>query len=337
MGRRQHQGEVVMRKSESVNRARKIRFGVAVSTVIVILSSVGLSVAGNTSAAPVPAPTGISAMASTDNSNLGGAVPDVLVTAGSPFTLTVTLSPAGAAFNTSTSLNLTASLATGGRTAGTLSPTSVIMPAGVNSATFAVAYSAVDNGVQVTVAVAKTNGKLSQVVPGTTSPFDVLKVLETFSSDNPQLVTGLGVGNADCTAASTESECGTLVLSHGFSSPGGALSLGACTPDLGCTSGSEVVQFIANLDSYSPADPALLIIRCSKKQCLGKGLNSYTLKVSFSATGPLNLVSAPCVSKGVAQDASGNNFCTDYVQSHRDNAGDALLYLLFTHDMRGST
>jgi len=177
------------------------------------------------------------------------------VIAGSPFTLTVTLSPAGAAFNTSTSLNLTASLATGGRTAGTLSPTSVIMPAGVNSATFAVAYSAVDNGVQVTVAVAKTNGKLSQVVPGTTSPFDVLKVLETFSSDNPHLVTGLGVGNADCTAASTESECGTLVLSHGFSSPGGALSLGACTPDLGCTSGSEVVQFIANLDSYSPGRP----------------------------------------------------------------------------------
>ena len=327
-----------MRKSESINRGRKIRFGVAVSTVIVILSSVGLSVAGNTSAAPVPTPTGISAMASTDNSNLGGAVPDVLVIAGSPFTLTVTLSPAGAAFNTSTSLNLTASLATGGRTAGTLGPTSVIMPAGVNSATFAVAYSAVDNGVQVTVAVAKTNGKLSQVVPGTTSPFDVLKVLETFSSDNPQLVTGLGVGNADCTAASTESECGTLVLSHGFSSPGGALSLGACTPDLGCTSGSEVVQFIAELGtSYGPADPALLIIRCSKKQCLGKGLNSYTLKVSFSATGPLNLVSAPCVSKGVAQDASGNTFCTDYVQSHRDNAGDALLYLLFTHDMRGST
>jgi len=85
------------------------------------------------------------------------------------------------------------------------------------------------------------------------------------------------------------------------------------------------------------ADPALLIIRCSKKQCLGKGLNSYTLKVSFSATGPLNLVSAPCVSKGVAQDASGNNFCTDYVQSHRDNAGDLLLYVLFTQDMRGST
>ena len=329
-----------MRKSESINRGRKIRFGVAVSTVIVILSSVGLSVAGNTSAAPVPAPTGISAMASTDNSNLGSnlgaAVPDVLVTAGSPFTLTVTLSPADAAFNTSTSLNLTTS---GGHTAGTLSPTSVIMPAGVNSATFAVAYSAVDNGVQVTVAVAKTNGKLSLVAPGTTLPLDVLKVLENFSSSDPHLVTGLGVGNADCTAASTESECGTLVLSHGFSSPGGALSLGACTPDLGCTSGSEVVQFIANLGtSYGPpADPALLIIRCSKKQCLGKGLNSYTLKVSFSATGPLNLVSAPCVSKGVAQDASGNNFCTDYVQSHRDNAGDALLYLLFTHDMRGST
>ena len=63
---------------------------------------------------------------------------------------------------------------------------------------------------------------------------------------------------------------------------------------------------------------------------------SYTLKVSFSATGPLTLVSAPCTTKGVALDAAGNTFCTDYVQSHR-NAGDLLLYLLFVHDMRGST
>ena len=69
-----------------------------------------------TGAASPPAPTGITAAASTDNSTLGGAVPEVLVAAGSPFTLTVTLTPVGAAFNTDTALTLTPSLASGAAT-----------------------------------------------------------------------------------------------------------------------------------------------------------------------------------------------------------------------------
>lgn len=332
-----------MRKSGAhrprvIRHARRVRFGAVLAAATFVVATAGLSVSGSSAAAPVPAPTGITATASTDNSTLGGAVPAVLVTAGSPFTLTVTLSPAGAAFNTATTLNLTATLVSTSPARGTLSPTSVIMPAGVNSATFSnITYSAVDNGVQVTVAVAKVTGKLG-VTPGTTAAFDALKVLTQFPSTDPRLATGLGVGNADCTQVTTESECGTLVLSHPFSSQAGALSLGACTPDLGCTAGSQVVQFVADLGtSFSPTDPALLIVRCSKAQCSGKGISSYTLKVSFAASGPLNLVSAPCASKGVALDAAGNTFCTDYVQSHRDIAGDALLYFLFTHDMRGST
>jgi hypothetical protein len=327
-----------MRTSESIRRTHGVRFGVIASAAALTLSMAGFSVANNASATTAPDPTGIDAAASTDNSTLGGAVPAVLVAAGSPFTLTVTLEPAGAEFKTNTKLNLSASLAAGGNAAGTFNPTSVTMPAGLNSQSFSVSYSSVDNGVQATVAVAKEKGKASLVTPGTAEPFDVLKVLTKFSSDDPRLATGLGVGNAACDQSTTESECGTLVLSHGFSSQAAALSLGKCTSGLGCTNGSQVVQFIADLGTaYTPEDPALLIVRCDKQLCKGKGVSSYTLKVSFSASGPLNLVSAPCVSKGVALDASGNDFCTDYVQSHRDNAGDALLYLLFTGDMRGST
>jgi hypothetical protein len=301
---------------------------------------IGASIAATapTGATPAPAPTGISAAAATDNSTLGGAVPAVLVAAGTPFTLTVTLTPAGAAFNTDTTLSVTASLASGAYPGGGLSPASIIMPGGVNSAQFSVSYSAVDNGVQVTVSVAKVTGKISLVTPGTTAPFDVLKTVAIFPSTEPSLGTGLGVGDADCTQDTTEPECGVLIAPNGFASQNGALSLGACTSDLGCTDGSQVVQFIADLGTdYSTTNPATLIIRCSKQLCPGKGVSSYTLKVSFSATGPLNLVSAPCTSKGVALDAAGNTFCSDYVQSHRDNAGDVLLYLLFVHDMRGST
>jgi hypothetical protein len=289
-------------------------------------------------AAAPPAPTGITAAASTDNSTLGGAVPAVLVAAGSAFTLTVTLSPDGAAFNTDTALSLTPSLASGGRPGGSFSPASIVMPKGVNSAQFPVSYSAVNNGVQATVAVAKASGKSSQVTPGTTAAFDVLKTVDIFPSNDPSLGSGLGVGNDGCSQNTTEPECGVAILPSGISSQNGALSLGACTPDLGCTPGSQVVQLIADLGAaYSPTSPATMIFRCSKQLCKGMGVNAYTLKVSFSASGPLNLVSAPCVTKGVALDAAGNTFCTDYVQSHRDNAGDLLLVLLFTHDMRGST
>jgi hypothetical protein len=327
-----------MRKSNSIPRARKIRFRALLSAGVVLVSAAGLSTAANSVAGPAPAPTGMTATASTNNSALGGAVPAVLATAGSPISLTVTLAPAGATFNTDTALRLTASLAGGGSPAGSVSPATVTMPAGTTTATFAVSYSAVDNGVRIDVAVAKVKGKLSTVTPGQTAAFDVLKVLQTFASDDPHLATGLGVGDAQCTQASTESECGTLVLSHGFSSSAGALSLGKCTTDLGCTKGSQVVQFIADLGTaYSPTDPALLIVRCSKQQCGGGGVKTYTIKVSFSASGPLSSVAAPCAAKGVAQDAAGNTFCTDYVQSHRDNAGDVLLYLLFTGDMRAST
>jgi hypothetical protein len=41
----------------------------------------------------------------------------------------------------------------------------------------------------------------------------------------------------------------------------------------------------------------------------------------------------PCTAKGQIQD--GVAFCTDYVSSKRDNAGDLLLEVLFFHDLRG--
>ena len=120
------------------------------------------------------------------------------------------------------------------------------MPAGVNSATFEVSYTAVDNGVVLTVSKRRPKGKPVDFQPGSTAPFDVLKELSKFANNDPRLPNGLGVGNADCTQTSTESACGILFLSHGSKSDG-ALSIGACTADLGCKTGSQVVQVIADL------------------------------------------------------------------------------------------
>ena len=319
-----------MRKSRIIPRGRIVRF----TAILSALATAFALTAANTASGTVIAVTGISASAATDNTGLGGAVPTVLVAAGGPFTLTVTLQPAGATFTKATSLAVSASLASGGKPQGSFSPSTISFPAGVNSAKFTESYSAVDNGVMATVGLAKS--KATTVTPGSTAAFDVLKTILTFAGNSPSLPTGLAVGDASCSVVTTESECGTIFLSHGASSSEGALTLGACTPDLGCTAGSQVVQFLATLSGYSTTDPALLIIRCAKTQCPGKGVKSYTVKASFTATGPLSPVQ-PCVTKGVALDASGADYCVDYVQSHRDNAGGLLLYVLFVTDFRGST
>ncbi len=289
-------------------------------------------------------PTGISVGATTANTGLGGAVPTVLVQAGAPFMLTVSLSPEGATFTKDTLLNLTPTLedpSVGGNPSGTFSPSSVTFPADVSSQSFSGSYSAADNGVILTASVAVPKGKTSGVTPGSTAPFDVLLTLLPLAQHDPRLATGVGVGNSSCTAATTEPECGIIVLPNDIESDA-ALSLGKCTTNLGCTSGSQVVQFIADLGMrYSPQAPATLIVRCDKQLCrsTNNGIRAFTLKVSQSATGPLDRVSQPCATKGVADNGlnNGDTFCTDYVQSHRDNSGDLLLYLLFTHDMRGST
>lgn len=326
-----------MRHCAAVKSARpRLAF---VFAIVGLLASM-VAGTGSAQAAPI-SPTGLNVVASTDNTGLGGAVPNVLVQAGDPFTLTVTLSPAGATFNKDTPLTLTPSIdpGVGGSPQGTFSPSTVTFPGGVSSATFAVSYSAVDNGVILTASVAEKNSK---VAPGSTQPFDVLKTVLPLAQGNPQFTTGVGVGNNNCSDGTDEPECGVVVLPNDIQSSNAALTLGACTSNLGCTSGSQVVQFVADLGTrYSPTSPATLIFRCSKDLCrnTNNGVRGFTLKVSQSATGPLDHVSQPCIAKGVADNGlnNGDTFCTDYVQSHRDNAGDVLLYLLFTQDMRGST
>jgi hypothetical protein len=285
------------------------------------------------------APTGLNVSASTANTGLGGAVPNVLVQAGDPFTLTITLIPNGATFNKDTPLTLTPSIdpRVGGQPQGTFSPSTVVFPGGVSSATFPISYSAVDNAVILTASAPKN----TKVTSGSTQPFDVLKTVLPLAQGNPQFPTGVGVGDQNCGDGTDEPECGIVVLPNDIQSSAGALTLGKCTTTLGCASGSQIVQFVADLGTrYNKTNPAELIFRCSKQLCrnTNNGIRSFTIKVSQSATGPLDHVSQPCISKGVADNGlnNGDTFCTDYNQSHRDNAGALILVLLFTEDMRGS-
>ena len=229
-------------------------------------------------------------------------------------------------------MNLTAvkvNTATGAVTAasGTFTPASFTVPTKGTSFPISVTYSAADTNVVIKAALKKSTS--SSPGPGYSTPFDVVDTLKFATKGDPSL--GTGFGAAECTSSTAAKVCGVVLLPNGIASAAAALSSGICA-DTGCT-GAEEVQFIANLTGLYTASHATLLLRCDKTKCAGKGVSSYTAKISLSSSGEL-AASPACPSKGVL--GSDQHFCTDYVSSHRDNAGDLLLEVLFDKDMRGT-
>ena len=216
---------------------------------------------------------------------------------------------------------------------GSFVPGSFTLPGRGSTFTFPVTYSAAEDGIALRAALKKTTP--SSPLPGQSAFFDVLESLTFTPKGHPSLATGLGADT--CNSQSTVSVCGVVVLPNGIGSPAAALSSGVCS-DVLCTGGPEV-QFIAGLtdasgvDLYSRTNPATLILQCDKSKCGGAGVPNFTAKLSLAAAGPLS-VSPPCTTKGVIQQ--GVDFCTDYKNSHRDNAGDLLLVVLFFKDLKGA-
>jgi hypothetical protein len=212
---------------------------------------------------------------------------------------------------------------------GTFTPSTFIVPARGTSFPVSVTYSKANTDVVIKASLRKS----TSIGPGFSASFDVADTLKFASPDEETLATGFGAG--DCTSDSTARVCGFVVLSNGIASPQAALS-----------NGNDEAQFLAGLGNLyvAPATPATFVLRCDKAYCKGKGVASYTAKISLldSAT----FTNSPaCITKGVLNtypDVSPgvedprNHFCTDYVASHRDNAGDLLLEVLFDRDMKGS-
>ena len=144
-----------------------------------------------------------------------------------------------------------------------------------------------------------------------------------------------------CTAPSPQvPTCAFTTFRHGVNGKA-FYSEGVC---LGITTGclqnggetSLLVNVIANLKDangnplYSRTDPALTIVACDKSLCAGNSISKYLLIVDINGNG--QYVQAPaCPSKGTIAP-TGVPFCVDYVTSHRDNAGDTLLYFDFAID-----
>jgi hypothetical protein len=317
--------------------ARKVGRG-RVAAVAVLLVVAGLFAAG-VGASPSDAATRPSLVVSvdTDNSALAGApataLPAVLTAKGeSTIHVTIAVSD-GTDLTKGTVISLTAVRADLATPLGSFTPSTFTVPTKGSTFSFTVSYSEAEDGIALRAALTKATA--SSPLPGQSLPFDVLDNLDLTPKGSPTLTTGLGADS--CNSESDEKVCGVVVLPRGIGSANAALGSGVCSDPL-CTGGPEV-QFIAGLEDdtgahlYSRTNPATLMLQCDKSKCGGKGVAFYSAKLSLSAAGPLTVAPA-CTSKGVVQQ--GEDFCTDYVASHRDNAGDVILVVLFFTDMRGT-
>ncbi|RNM13827.1 hypothetical protein [Nocardioides pocheonensis] len=181
--------------------------------------------------------------------------------------------------------------------------------------------------------------KLTAKSPGTAPGTATVDVLKTFvSAPGSSTLTGIGGGGGagvPCDPSPTDQTCGDLRLPSSSSATSGLLlTQGLCAGATGCnlTAGS-VLQWLANLDpSVGPTNPVVFVAKCDKSLCPGKGIKTYTVSVEKSGTHDV-FPSPPCAAKGVVDDVD-LGFCTDYVQSTRDGAGDVLLYVLFAKDAK---
>ena len=178
------------------------------------------------------------------------------------------------------------------------------------------------DNVTIQVAVA---ARRSTVTPGTAS-FDVLFTSLAAPFDSP--LTGFGGGGGvgvPCSPTAADPVCGDLQLGNSAGVLSGQLlSQGA---------GDSFLQVLVAVDPqvYNNANPIKVVAKCDKSKCKGKGVNTYFLTVQLTP-GSAPVTSPPCAAKGVVDP--GLSFCTDYVQSKRDNAGDLLLVLLSTEDLK---
>ncbi|HEX4977214.1 MAG TPA: hypothetical protein VFV40_05045 [Nocardioides sp.] len=181
---------------------------------------------------------------------------------------------------------------------------------------------------------------------GVSDPFDVL--LESVDVTG---TTSVGDTTDDgCDPNPGRPVCGDLVPpANGF--VGSAyLSLADCvalrTDARDCKQSyvQPLLDFVPAAGSLPP--PATLLMKCDKTLCGGGAINKKVLKVTLSSDPDSEFygvdVTAPaCPAKGVvAYDPArpyeeGNRpFCTDYVQSTRDVAGDTILVLVFVVDAK---
>jgi len=199
------------------------------------------------------------------------------------------------------------------------------------------------NNVQLKLDVAPSK---NTVQPGTLN-VDVLKTslrIPASGAGTSSLLVGFGGGGGvgvPCSPTPSDQVCGDLIVPSTRTVTSDLLvSQGCITCDIGDASSFLQALFVAPTPGATPEEqlayarqnPLTLIVKCDKSLCAGKGIKSYNFDVLLTPTSEWT-TSQACATKGVVD--ADKLFCTDYVQSTRDNAGDLLLYVLFADDLKG--
>lgn len=207
-----------------------------------------------------------------------------------------------------------------------------VVPAGAIAGSIAgVVLPSAFNG--VTLQLADTTRR-SEVTPGTAT-IDVLK--NSLTAPASSKLTGWGGGGGvgvSCQPTTADPVCGDLRLpeSNGVLSPQ-LLSQGSCNSlDGRCGGNGSFLQALVDVDPgvYNKQNPIEIVAKCDKTLCKGKGIGSYQVAVQL-VSGEGLVTSPPCTQKDVITTGS---FCTDYVSSKRDIAGDLLLVVLLEYDAK---
>ena len=273
----------------------------------------------------------------------GSRAPAQLYSQAQDLTVTVNLVDSGGAaapYSTNQALDVALTVTQSGSSflAGV---TTVTVPGGGTTATFAGLRLKADNRVRLTATVVSPRKAAGDIAPDTGNAFDVVLKSSTQSLDNGQrasnlLVTAEGAVGVPCTATPEVPTCVDVLLPNGVGSDV-FFSTGTCTGSIGCRFADRtVLQVLADLGvltRYPRNAPATLVVKCDKTLCGGGAIQRNVLQASLDPIGDLRSEPA-CGSKGVV--VAGLESCVDYVQSKRDGSGDTYLFWLVTRDARFS-
>ena len=235
-----------------------------------------------------------------------------------------------AAFTRNTTLTIATNTGAGNQPV----PATGIALAGQTTAVLTTSLALPANQVQVTVS-ASASGVTARHLERRRRPSTCSVELRVAPS-TPNFRQGIG-GSGNCAEATAANPvCGVVILPKGAASAQVLLSLGACDPTYaGCDPRGSVVQTLAGLAGlYTKSSPATILMRCDKSLCGTRASPRRSLMYSLLGNAPLDRRRPACPKKNTI--GSTQAVCVDYVQSQRDNAGDTLLYLLFTEDARVS-
>jgi hypothetical protein len=266
--------------------------------------------------------------------------PSALVAAGTSFSIKVTFSdgtqdlPASYSKDTTVTFSVADSADFPGspeQSASLGSKKTLVVPAGQASGSAAGFTLTADNRVRLQAKVTAGSKEAKAFDVAFSADIDVV-------SSVSKLVDGTAdfLSTADqatpCSPTKQAPYCADLLLPN-LSVDGARMSYGLCDDFYCGTSRRPLLQVLVGLAGLypDPANPATVVYRCDKTVCGNVGVTQIPVRVTLSSTDTI-AVAPSCTAKGEVN--AGADYCVDYKQSTKDNAGDVYIFVLFLKDAR---